>query len=127
MHENTWQEESGFCTDTFVSHIELLAKYNDSTELISAELSDANNVVAVLIGFVHKDTFYYYLSANENSTNNKIKYGLSLHHFVIQWCSQQGLKHYDFWREITATSVHLLTTHFSSATYFSTPFFKDET
>lgn len=96
MHENTWQEESGFCTDAFVSHIELLAKYNDSTELISAELSDANNVVAVLIGFVHKDTFYYYLSANENSTNNKIKYGLSLHHFVIQWCSQQGLKHYDF-------------------------------
>ena len=96
MHENTWQEESGFYTDAFVSHIELLAKYNDSTELISAELSDANNVVAVLIGFVHKDTFYYYLSANENSTNNKIKYGLSLHHFVIQWCSQQGLKHYDF-------------------------------
>lgn len=96
MHKNTWQEESGFCTDTFVSHIELLAQYNDSTQLISAELSDTKHVVAVLIGFVHNDTFYYYLSANETSTNNKIKYGLSLHHFVIQWCSQQGLKFYDF-------------------------------
>ncbi len=89
MHKNTWQEESGFCTGTFVKHMELLAQYNDSTALIS-------NVVAVLIGFVHKDTFYYYLSANETSNNNKIKYGLSLHHFVIHWCSQQDLKYYDF-------------------------------
>lgn len=96
MHKNTWQKESGFCTGTFVKHMELLAQYNDSTQLISAELSDAKHVVAVLIGFVHKETFYYYLSANETSTNNKIKYGLSLHHFVIQWCSHQGLKYYDF-------------------------------
>ncbi len=96
IHKNTWEKESGFYTDTFVRHMTLLAKYSDSTQLISAELSDAERTVAVLIGFVHKDTFYYYLSANEKSTNNKIKYGLSLHHFVIQWCSQQGLKYYDF-------------------------------
>ena len=96
MHINTWQKESGFYTSTFVKHMELLAQYNDSTQLISAELSDAKHVVAVLIGFIHKDTFYYYLSANETSTNNKLKYGLSLHHFVIDWCSRQGLKYYDF-------------------------------
>lgn len=96
MHKATWKHESGFYLEEFTHYLTMLASGQDETRLVSALLKTQEHVVAALIGFVHKDTFYYYLSANETNSNNKVKYGLSLHHYVIEWCTKQGINRYDF-------------------------------
>lgn len=96
LHKNTWKKSSGFNVPPFIQHLNLLSEYTDTTKLISAKLVREHQIAGILIGFVCNGIFYYYLSANENNENNKIKVGLSLHHLVIEWCNEQGLKSYDF-------------------------------
>lgn len=123
MHKATWKQESGFYLEEFKQYLAMLTEVQDETRLVSALLKTQERVVAALIGFVHNETFYYYLSVNETSENNKVKHGLSLHHYVIEWCAKQGINRYDFLagdyrykRSFTNESIEFSYTHFQRPT-----------
>lgn len=96
IHKETWSDESGFHFETFTRYLTMLCQQSDETTLISAKLKNDTHTVAIIIGFIVRDTFYYYLSANKTSPTNKVKYGLSLHHNLITWCAEKGINNYDF-------------------------------
>ena len=97
MHIRQWQDQSGFENGFFTEFFDELARSVVTPSLFSCRLVDnKGEIAAAVVGFIHGQTLYFYLSGQANFTNNKIKPGLSLHRHIIQWCSANNIAYYDF-------------------------------
>ncbi|TYK65755.1 GNAT family N-acetyltransferase [Colwellia echini] len=102
IHIDRWQatnEGSGFSNPIFEHFHKSLAinnsdKHNKMVQI--AVLSLNGDELGYLINFVYNNKVYFYLSALQESQDNKIKIGMTLHNEVIQYYAEQGLKSYDF-------------------------------
>lgn len=96
LHKTQWAQESGFYNNEFNQYLAGVLETTDDTSVFSASFTHNHKIYAGLIGFIHNQRFYYYLSANKRFNDNKIRIGLSLHFEVIKWCIKHDIQCYDF-------------------------------
>ncbi|MDU0356350.1 GNAT family N-acetyltransferase [Paraglaciecola aquimarina] len=98
-HIQHWGAESGFENELFTQHFHSVGKSSAQGKrqnLLTLVMKIDNKPVAVCLGFYNATTLYFYLSAQENIDDNRIKIGLYMHHQAIKWCFQNNLTCYDF-------------------------------
>lgn len=126
-HKSQWGKESGFENDIFIKHFDVMSKKVDEDtkdNLFTLTVKLDNTPIAVCLGFYTSTTLYFYLSAQQQVKDNKIKIGLYLHHQAIKWCYQNNLQCYDFLagdyrykRSFADTSTDFYLTHFQRNTF----------
>lgn len=98
-HIKHWRQDSGFNNKIFVKHFDSIASLSHEKNLenlFTLEIKLNHKTIAVCLGFYTSTTLYFYLSAQEDIQDNKLKVGLYLHHQAIKWCYQHNLVCYDF-------------------------------
>ena len=102
IHIKRWEKEkegSGFSNVIFTNFHQRLMN-NDmqqNTKVVQVSVLSLDKTdIGYLINFVYNNTVYFYLSALTESTNNKIKIGLTLHSKAIQYYADKGIDSYDF-------------------------------
>lgn len=96
LHIHQWREQSGFQNPFFVDFFKQLAYSAQPGSLFSCQLVNAKQeIAAALVGFIHNQTLYFYLSGQETFTNNKVKPGMTLHKNILLWCDANNIRYYD--------------------------------
>ena len=99
IHIDKWQETndgSGFSNPIFAGFHKAVA-LNNTDELVQISVLSSNEVeLGYLVNFVYNNKVYFYLSALQQSPDNKVKIGLTLHSEAIQYYAEQGIESYDF-------------------------------
>ena len=99
IHIDKWRasnEGSGFSNPIFDSFHQSMA-FNNTNNIVQIAVLTLDKVeLGYLVNFVYNNKVYFYLSALQENSDNKIKVGLTLHYEAIQYYSQQGIESYDF-------------------------------
>ncbi|MBU2869084.1 GNAT family N-acetyltransferase [Colwellia sp. E2M01] len=99
IHIDRWQdtkEGSGFSNPIFEQFHHSIVAHNANNMVQIAVLSLNDVELGYLVNFVYRNKVYFYLSALQDSPDNKIKVGMTLHNEAIQYYAEQGLESYDF-------------------------------
>jgi len=99
IHIDKWQdtnEGSGFSNPIFERFHKAIALSNTNNMVQIAVLTLDEVELGYLVNFVYNNKVYFYLSALQQSADNKVKIGLTLHSEAIQYYIQQGIESYDF-------------------------------
>lgn len=99
IHIEKWQvtdEGSGFSNSVFEAfHKRLIA--NNADNMVQIAVLSVNKLeLGYLINFVYKNRVYFYLSAFQKNSDNKVKIGMTLHCEAISYYSEKGVESYDF-------------------------------
>lgn len=101
-HIEKWQKSntpSGFNNPLFTNfHKHLILSKHASTKTIVASLQIDNELVGCLYCFIDGENVYFYLSNLKPMSDNRIKLGLTIHAFFIEWLinNAPGITKYDF-------------------------------
>ncbi len=99
IHIDKWKgtnEGSGFSNPIFESFHKSLA-FNNANNMVQIAVLTLNEMeLGYLVNFVYNNKVYFYLSALQQSPNNKIKIGLTLHSEAIRYYAEKGIESYDF-------------------------------
>jgi len=101
-HVDKWQQTStpsGFCNPLFTDfHQHLIRANHLSTQTIVASLQISNELVGCLYCFIDGESVYFYLSNLKPMSDNRIKLGLAIHAFFIEWLIENAshITKYDF-------------------------------
>ncbi|MCP4988804.1 MAG: GNAT family N-acetyltransferase [Colwellia sp.] len=99
IHIDKWQttnEGSGFSNSVFESFHKSIALHNTNEIVQVAVLMLNEEELGYLVNFVYNNKVYFYLSALQQSPDNKIKIGLTLHSEAIRYYAEKGIESYDF-------------------------------
>lgn len=98
LHLQRWGEQhSGYSNPEFVRFHQALTETGvNSGQIQLCVLTHQHQVIGILYNFLYKNTVYFYLSGIEYGTDNKLKPGLLIHVFAIQYYLEQGYDFYDF-------------------------------
>jgi len=101
-HEEKWHNSptpSGFSNKEFMAfHNSMISSEHPSANTFMAKLTLNNNVVGCLYCLTHEKKIYFYLSCLKPIPDNKIKLGLMMHIFMIEWIISSNVHYteYDF-------------------------------
>jgi hypothetical protein len=101
-HIEKWQQTStpsGFCNPLFTDfHKYLIFAKHSPTKSIVASLQIDNELVGCLYCFIDGESVYFYLSTLKPMSDNRIKLGLTIHAFFIEWLIDNAphITKYDF-------------------------------
>ena len=99
IHIKRWRytlEGSGFSNPSFYKFLKMMVSKNLDRNIEVAVLSLNGEELGYLINFNYKGKIYFYLSALEKNTDNRIKIGLTLHCEAILYYIREGIDFYDF-------------------------------
>ena len=102
IHINKWQatnEGSGFSNPLFAGFHNSMAFNNaqNANNMVQIAVLTLNEVeLGYLVNFVYNNKVYFYLSALQKNSDNKIKIGLTLHSEAMRYYAEQGIESYDF-------------------------------
>ncbi|PKG81325.1 hypothetical protein CXF85_17765 [Colwellia sp. 75C3] len=99
IHIDKWQatnEGSGFSNPLFEDFHQSMALNNTNNMVQIAVLTLNEAELGYLVNFVYNNKVYFYLSALQKSSDNKIKIGLTLHSEAMKHYAELGIESYDF-------------------------------
>lgn len=99
IHIDKWQatnEGSGFLNPVFDDFHKSIA-LNNTNNMVQIAVLILNEVeLGYLVNFVYNNKVYFYLSALQQNSDNKIKIGLTLHAEAMRYYAELGIESYDF-------------------------------
>ncbi len=99
IHIDKWQatnEGSGFSNPLFESFHNAIVLNNTNETVQVAVLSLNKEELGYLVNLVYNNKVYFYLSALQQSPDNKVKIGMTLHAEAMQYYAEKGFESYDF-------------------------------
>ncbi|MDT0593614.1 GNAT family N-acetyltransferase [Glaciecola petra] len=100
LHRERWgvgYQESGFANPIFCQFHQSLIERNWSSGYIDLiKISCNKRAIAYFYNFIYQNRVYFYLSALQSESDNKLKPGLVGHALCIQQYLDAGIDYYDF-------------------------------
>jgi len=96
---NNTTTPSGFSNEEFnLFHNKIITTSHPSANTIMAKLTLDNNLMGCLYCLTHEKKVYFYLSCFKPFADNKVKLGLIMHIFMIEWLisNKNSYSEYDF-------------------------------